>query len=81
MGAAASYSDTGSLSCDLRFAPFARAARKAMAQDAEDRALSSALSNALSPAVLLDRYPKASIEVVALVLEDDGGSWRPNRCR
>lgn len=79
LGTAGSYSNTGSLLCDLRFAPFARKARKAMAQDAEDRALSSALCNALLPAVLLDRYPKASIEIVALVLEDDGGAWRPRR--
>ena len=39
----------------------------------QERQASIALESALKPALLLDRYPKSTIEVYALVLESDGG--------
>lgn len=66
----------GQLECSLRFATFARRARRRSSQggNPEERELSAALSAALSASVQLDRYPKSTLAVHALVIEDDGGA-------
>ena len=66
--------DVGLLSCDVKFAPFAtRERRQERGQTSQEKEMSTALRGALEPAVMLDRFPKAVVEVFVLVLEADGG--------
>ncbi|RYY38290.1 hypothetical protein EON62_00525 [archaeon] len=71
---AVEYSASGSLLCDVRYAPFSKPARveRTPAQTAAERSTAAAIVSAVSPAVLLDRYPKAVIEVHVLILLSDG---------
>lgn len=59
----------------MRYAPFATRPRRERtgATLEQERQASIALESALRPALLLERFPKSSIEVYALVLESDGG--------
>src|SRR5690606_1105684 len=70
----AEFSARGRLRCELAYAPFARAGRdRRAAHVASTSAVDGdALAAALLPLLHLDRYPKALIEVFALVLEDGG---------
>ncbi|EJT99344.1 ribosomal protein S5 domain 2-like protein, partial [Dacryopinax primogenitus] len=67
------YSEKGTLSVSLKFAPFATRVRKAPLKETEDREISLRVRAALAPAVLLERYPKSSIDVYIHVLESDQG--------
>ncbi|EDL11486.1 mCG3764 [Mus musculus] len=63
----------GRLLCDFRRAPFSGRRRRApQGGGGEDRELGLALQEALEPAVRLGRYPRAQLEVSALLLEDGG---------
>lgn len=70
------FRSRATLSCDVRYAPFATHTRKErignQPTDAE-RAAANTLEQALTPVVHLDRFPKSVIEVYVLVLEADGG--------
>ena len=71
------YMQRGSLETTLRFTSFARRERSrnpSPASTAEERELSMALGSALEGSVQLDQYPKSTIAVHALVLQDDGGA-------
>ena len=76
-GGAASGDATasGALECAVQLAPFAVRPRRPRggATVEAGRQASQVLDAALRPALLLARYPKALIEVHALVLEADGG--------
>ncbi|EDL92559.1 rCG51656 [Rattus norvegicus] len=64
----------GRLLCDFRRAPFSGRRRRAPQGSSEDRELGLALQEALEPAVRLGRYPRAQLEVSALLLEDGGSA-------
>ncbi|XP_028624589.1 exosome complex component MTR3 [Grammomys surdaster] len=64
----------GRLVCDFRRAPFSGRRRRAPQGSGEDRELGLALQEALEPAVRLGRYPRAQLEVSALLLEDGGSA-------
>ncbi|XP_072492677.1 exosome complex component MTR3 [Notamacropus eugenii] len=71
----------GRLVCDFRRAPFSGPRRRRPAGaagagggGAEERELALALQEALEPAVRLGRYPRAQLEVSALLLEDGGSA-------
>ncbi|XP_065272946.1 exosome complex component MTR3 [Emys orbicularis] len=67
----------GRLLCEFRRAPFsARGARPrpGPAAAARERELGLALQEALAPAVRLARYPRARLELTALVLQDSGSA-------
>ena len=70
------YLQRGQLETALRFTSFARRDRcKSPASGSpEERELSMALGAALEASVQLDQYPKSTIAVNALVLQDDGGA-------
>lgn len=72
--ASAGYSDTGRLRCDFRYAPFARRGLHSPPgpRGAAERDLSAALEAALRPAVLLDAFPKAQVDVFVLCLDGGG---------
>lgn len=66
----------GTLECEVRYAPFAHRSGKRERGPAvtdDERLASSAVYQALLPALLLDRFPKSVIEVQVMVLEADGG--------
>ncbi|XP_043836641.1 exosome complex component MTR3 [Dromiciops gliroides] len=73
----------GRLVCEFRRAPFSGPRRRRPpgpgpagggGGGAEDRELALALQEALEPAVRLSRYPRAQLEVSALLLEDGGSA-------
>ncbi|XP_059569624.1 exosome complex component MTR3 [Alligator mississippiensis] len=67
----------GRLLCDFRRAPFSRRGarlRPGPAAGGRDRELALALREALEPAVRLGRYPRAQLEVAALLLQDGGSA-------
>jgi len=68
----AGYSDRGALDCDVKFANFATRRRTEAGQSAEEREASASLARALTGAVRLEAYPKASIDVGVTVLESGG---------
>lgn len=73
MGGEAPAALRGRLLCDFRRAPFSGRRRRApQGGGGEDRELGLALQEALEPAVRLGRYPRAQLEVSALLLEDGG---------
>ncbi|KZO98471.1 ribosomal protein S5 domain 2-like protein [Calocera viscosa TUFC12733] len=70
--AGAGYSDRGTLTVSLKFAPFSSSRRRAPNRDAEDRQLSLRVQAALEPAVRAETFPKAGVDVFLHVLESDG---------
>uniref|UniRef100_A0A4X2LBP5 Exoribonuclease phosphorolytic domain-containing protein n=1 Tax=Vombatus ursinus TaxID=29139 RepID=A0A4X2LBP5_VOMUR len=65
----------GRLVCHFRRAPFsAPGPRRSPSGGREEKELSLALQEALVPAVQLQRYPRALLEVSVLVLEDGGST-------
>ncbi|XP_031123293.1 exosome complex component RRP41-like [Ipomoea triloba] len=67
------YSDTGRLNCNVTYTTFATPVRGQMSENKE---LSSMLHKALEGAIILDSFPKTTVDVFALVLES-GGSDLP----
>nr|GMD22647.1 exosome complex component RRP41-like [Ipomoea batatas] len=67
------YSDTGRLNCNVTYTTFATPVR---GQTSENKELSSMLHKALEGAIILDSFPKTTVDVFALVLES-GGSDLP----
>ncbi|XP_051830595.1 exosome complex component MTR3 [Antechinus flavipes] len=69
----------GRLVCDFRRAPFSGPRRRrpggaGAGGGTEERELALAMQEALEPAVRLGRYPRAQLEVSALLLEDGGSA-------
>ena len=67
------FSVRGRLACTCKFAPFASVRRRGHVEDEAERAMGLAVGQALAQAVLLERYPKALIELHVTVLEEGGG--------
>ncbi|KAL2495261.1 3'-5'-exoribonuclease family protein [Forsythia ovata] len=67
------YSDIGRLNCNVSYTSFATPIR-GQASDSKD--LSSMLHKALEGAIILESFPKTTVDVFALVLES-GGSDLP----
>ncbi|GMN24831.1 hypothetical protein TIFTF001_000718 [Ficus carica] len=67
------YSDIGRLNCNVSYATFATPVR---GQGSDDEDFSSMLHKALEGAIILETFPKTTVDVFALVLES-GGSDLP----
>ncbi|CAN1837320.1 Exosome complex component RRP41-like, partial [Linum perenne] len=67
------YSDVGRLNCNVSYTNFATPVR---GQETDNKELSSMLHKALEGAILLETFPKTTVDVFALVLES-GGSDLP----
>ncbi|CAI0429049.1 unnamed protein product [Linum tenue] len=67
------YSDVGRLNCNVSYTKFATPVRN---QEADCKELSLMLHKALEGAILLETFPKTTVDVFALVLES-GGSDLP----
>lgn len=69
----------GRLVCEFRRAPFSGRGARGRPSDREPE-LSLALQEALEPAVRLARYPRAQLEVSALLLQDGGSALAAALC-
>ncbi|KAK3002813.1 hypothetical protein RJ639_019191 [Escallonia herrerae] len=67
------YSDIGRLNCNVSYTTFATPVR---GQGSDNKEFSSMLHKALEGAIILDSFPKTTVDVFALVLES-GGSDLP----
>lgn len=68
------FSNEGQLVCDVKYAPFAdKVGRRERGQDADELEMSSILTQALAPAVMLHKLPKCVVSIYVVVLESDGG--------
>ncbi|KAJ6365681.1 hypothetical protein OIU76_030453 [Salix suchowensis] len=67
------YSDTGRLNCNVTYTTFATTVR---GHGSENKEFSTMLHNALEGAIVLESFPKTTVDVFALVLES-GGSDLP----
>ncbi|KAL8109196.1 exosome complex component RRP41-like [Apium graveolens] len=67
------YSDIGRLNCDVSYTTFATPTR---GQVSDCKEISARLHKALEGAIILDTFPKTTVDVFALVLES-GGSDLP----
>ncbi|TMW69577.1 hypothetical protein Poli38472_001733 [Pythium oligandrum] len=67
------FSQEGQLVCDFKYAPFADSTgRRERGQDDDELEMSSILTQALSPAVMLAKLPKCVVSIYVVVLESDG---------
>ena len=67
------YSDEGIFVCDFKYAPFALAERRPAGQSDDERDLSAAITEAIKPSILLEKYPKSAINAFIMVLQNSGG--------
>ncbi|XP_067943142.1 exosome complex component MTR3-like isoform X2 [Watersipora subatra] len=65
----------GVLMCEMKFASFATDIHKTDQSNLQEQEMSAMLVDALSPCVLLDRFPKAQVDIYITVLEDDGSAF------
>ncbi|ESW04267.1 hypothetical protein PHAVU_011G080900 [Phaseolus vulgaris] len=63
------YSDTGRLNCNVSFTTFATPVR---GQGSDHKEYSAMLNKALEGAIILESFPKTTVDVFALVLESSG---------
>ncbi|XP_078000968.1 exosome complex component MTR3-like [Glandiceps talaboti] len=64
----------GILKCEFKFAPFSCDKRQQHIQSAHDKDASLTIQQAMEPAVCLDKYPRAQIDIFVTVLQNDGGA-------
>lgn len=64
--------ERGSISCDVKLASFATRERGKFGQSLEERELSATLLTALQGVVLVETFPKASLDVYCTILEAGG---------
>ncbi|XP_048424832.1 exosome complex component RRP41-like isoform X1 [Pyrus x bretschneideri] len=66
------YSDIGRLNCDVSYTTFATPVR---GQGSDHKEFSSMLHKALEGAIILESFPKTTVDVFALVLESGGSDF------
>ena len=62
----------GKLTCEISYAPFSCKKRRSPVRDSEEKDLSNIIKQALEPAIILEKFPKAQIDIYIMVLENDG---------
>eukprot|EP00475_Leptophrys_vorax_P038280 TRINITY_DN6720_c0_g1_i6.p1 TRINITY_DN6720_c0_g1~~TRINITY_DN6720_c0_g1_i6.p1 ORF type:complete len:282 (+),score=82.07 TRINITY_DN6720_c0_g1_i6:61-906(+) len=79
-------SERAILNCEVRFSTFANppnqfeARNRFTARREEEIQLSKQLEDAISVSVMLEKYPKASIDVYVLIVEAGGGEFAASIC-
>ncbi|XP_013381571.1 exosome complex component MTR3-like [Lingula anatina] len=68
------FSLQGQLTCEFKFLTFSCKYRRQHQQDNQEKDYSVILLEALEPAVRLEKFPKAKLDIFVTVLEDDGSS-------
>ncbi|KAL1924603.1 uncharacterized protein VTP21DRAFT_4257 [Calcarisporiella thermophila] len=67
-----SFSGKGKLNCEVKFSTFSCPKRRGHQQDAQEKELSAFLTQALSPAVRLELFPKSTVDIFIHILQNDG---------
>ncbi|KAF6041026.1 EXOSC6 [Bugula neritina] len=65
----------GVLSCELKYASFASAVHKTDQANMLEKEYSVLMVDALSPCIILDRFPKAQVDIFVTILEDGGSAF------
>ena len=68
------FSMQGQLTCEFKFTTFSCEQRRQYQQDTEEKDYSVQLLEALEPAVLLHKFPKAQVNIYVTVLQNDGSA-------
>lgn len=68
------FSMKGQLTCEFKSAPFSCVYRRSHQQDSEGKDYSVQLLEALEPAVLLHKFPKAQVNIYITLLQNDGSA-------
>lgn len=68
------FSMKGQLTCEFKFTTFSCKHRRQHQQDSEEKDYSVQLLEALEPAVLLHKFPKAQVNIYVTVLQNDGSA-------
>ncbi|RAP49725.1 MAG: exosome complex exonuclease Rrp41 [Methanosphaera sp. SHI613] len=66
--------DAAVLRCKYNMAPFSVAERKRPGPDRRSTEISKLISEAITPSIFLEKYPRASIDISIEVLEAEGGT-------
>ncbi|XP_065181482.1 exosome complex component MTR3-like [Sycon ciliatum] len=64
---------TGQVNAEVKFTPSASRRRRGHQSDGEENDMSRALTKAMEAAVILERFPKAKVDIHVMVVEDGGG--------
>lgn len=67
-----SFQNKGQLFCEVRFAPFSQRQYNNRQSANQEKEFSSVLKEAIEPVICLYKFPKCTIDIFVLVLEDDG---------
>src|ERR687897_2373557 len=67
-------SDRGVVRCRYHMSPFSTDTRKSPAPSRRETEISKVIREALEPALILEDYPRAAIDIFIEVLQADGGS-------
>ncbi|XP_028393371.1 exosome complex component MTR3-like [Dendronephthya gigantea] len=62
----------GKLTCEIKYAPFSCKRRRSPIRDSEEKDLSNIIKQALEPAIIMEKFPKAQIDIYVMVFENDG---------
>ena len=66
--------DTGIIRCRYHMSPFSVTERKSPAPSRREIEIGKVIKEALKPALILDKFPRTSVDVFIEVLQADGGS-------
>lgn len=66
--------DRGVLRCRYHMAPFSVDPRRSPAPSRRDTEIGMVMSNAIAPALFLERYPRSVIDVYVEIIQADGGT-------
>ncbi|KAJ1890869.1 3'-5'-exoribonuclease [Kickxella alabastrina] len=62
----------GAFDCDFKYAPFSCSWKRSHMRTSDEKEIALMLEQAISPAIRLEAYPKASIDAFVTVIESDG---------
>ena len=68
------FSLKGKVTCEFKYMPFARAHYCEPRQNFEEKMISKCICEAMEGVILLERFPKAQVEISVQVIQDDGSA-------
>lgn len=67
------FSLKGKVFCEFKFMPFAKIHYCEPRQNFEEKIISKCIGDAMEGIIMLERFPKAQVDISVQVIEDDGG--------
>jgi exosome complex component MTR3 len=68
------FSLKGKVTCEFKYMPFSRAHYCEPRQNFEEKMISKCICDAMEGVILLERFPKAQVEISVQVIQDDGSA-------